>query len=362
MNSAPQAGSGKRCFQCGAENPVQSFCGTCGSPLQLDAYINGRVSLQLGEITRDRDLVERESAIKIFEKAYNYAKLFAWVAVAIAVPFAAFGIYKWSDLMSAVNGAKQTVTATVEEVKHDSAVSLKRTRTEVADTSAQAEREIKSASDAATKEAHRATTSAAQARQDIAQQSADVHSQVEEVRNQVKSAREIQPQITDLQQRLKQAMQEIDTQRKALGSSQEFAKQIFQSYATEYFLSTQTPADRMRVPPRKQGQGATVYLLLKETPIPQTTQLQWRTAAQPRNSYVNVHNLVMFNWADPATSFSTEQLSVAYFPDKSDQQLIKSLSERDARVYADGEPLVRFGEPDPDFLKLVTPHPAPAKP
>ena len=54
-------------------------------------------------------------------------------------------------------------------------------------------------------------------------------------------------------------------------------------------------------------------------------------------------------WGDPAERLQTKSLSVSYFPDKSDKEIIRSLSERDGRVFADEEPLPKFSEPDPDF-------------
>jgi hypothetical protein len=42
-------------------------------------------------------------------------------------------------------------------------------------------------------------------------------------------------------------------------------------------------------------------------------------------------------------------LSVSYFPDKEDETIIQSLSVRDGRVFADGEPLPKFNQPDLEF-------------
>lgn len=55
MTSAPQIGSVKSRFQCGADHPVQSFCGACGTPLQLEAYIDQRARRQVGEIVRESE-------------------------------------------------------------------------------------------------------------------------------------------------------------------------------------------------------------------------------------------------------------------------------------------------------------------
>src|ERR1035441_7337136 len=42
-------------------------------------------------------------------------------------------------------------------------------------------------------------------------------------------------------------------------------------------------------------------------------------------------------------------ITISYFPDPSDHDLIRGLTVSDDRVYADGEPLPRIGQTDPDF-------------
>jgi hypothetical protein len=59
------------CFRCGAKNVnVQSFCGVCGSPLSLQEYISKQVSENLVATIRDRDVLESESSIRVFERAW----------------------------------------------------------------------------------------------------------------------------------------------------------------------------------------------------------------------------------------------------------------------------------------------------
>jgi hypothetical protein len=90
-------------------------------------------------------------------------------------------------------------------------------------------------------------------------------------------------------------------------------------------------------------------LLLSATPIPGTLQLQYHIFSQPPNSYVSLHNMVIFYWGQSRDALEAQQLSVSYFPDKGDKEQIKSLSEHDGRVFADDEPLPKLNQPDPDF-------------
>ena len=93
-----------------------------------------------------------------------------------------------------------------------------------------------------------------------------------------------------------------------------------------------------------------MLLLLSQTPIKETVQLQYHVFAQQPNTYfVLAHNLMMFFWGEPVTNLETKQISVSYFADLGDKELIRSLSEHDGRWFADDQPLPKFGEPDPDF-------------
>jgi hypothetical protein len=92
-----------------------------------------------------------------------------------------------------------------------------------------------------------------------------------------------------------------------------------------------------------------VYLLLQSAPIPETIELKYGVFAQQQNTQFNVKNLVVFFWGESPDNLKSQQISVSYFPDKSDKDIIRSLSERDGRVLADDQPLPKFNQPDPDF-------------
>src|SRR5687767_1024746 len=124
MGSVPAQRPTKRCFGCGSQNAIDhSFCGSCGAPLELKDFIDQQVALCLDESTRERDLVERESAIRIFERAYGWAKMFASIfAVVVAVVvigFTAVGLSTWADVRNSINSAKQSAIDTVERIKRD---------------------------------------------------------------------------------------------------------------------------------------------------------------------------------------------------------------------------------------------------
>jgi putative transposase len=93
------------------------------------------------------------------------------------------------------------------------------------------------------------------------------------------------------------------------------------------------------VGPPKDRNRSVIFMLLSASPVRETLQLQYRVFAQPPNSFITVHNLVVFFRGDPLGNLTDQQLSASYFPDDSDKDLIKTLSERDGRIFADGEPL-----------------------
>lgn len=52
------------CFSRGQNSPAgQVFCGTCGSPLDLSAFISAQVKTELDASTKERDLVETEAVL-----------------------------------------------------------------------------------------------------------------------------------------------------------------------------------------------------------------------------------------------------------------------------------------------------------
>lgn len=156
--------------------------------------------------------------------------------------------------------------------------------------------------------------------------------------------------MESMRKQLAQATSDIQAQQKVISSSEEFVKSVFSSHMVEYFRIGQPPADRYKViPPPAGGNRTVVLLLLQSVPIPSTLQLQYHVYTQPQNSYVTIQNLVIFFWADPPDALKTQQLSVSYFPDKSDKDIIHALSEHDGRVFADDQPLPKFDQVDPDF-------------
>jgi hypothetical protein len=340
----------KACFQCGQDNPEsQQFCGQCGAALTLKDYISKQVESQLAVALKDRQLLETESTVRVFERVWNLAKIVIGVAAIPFVVVAGLGIYKGSDLWSTVNKAKDTVVQ-----------SAKSTRENIEQTSAKSVADIQSASAAAitanTSSSQTAQTlssdlqkTATHVKGELAAESDSVRKQVISSRSELEAANKLQPEFEAMRSQLAKATSDLAAQQKVISSSEDFARHVFSSHQFTLFSLDKFVQPNAIVVPPPSGKNTVVYLLLPSAPIQGTLQLQYHIFVQPPDSYMNIHNLVLFFWGDPADNLKQKQLSVSYFPDSSDKDLIHSLSLRDGRVFADDQPLPKFGQVDTDF-------------
>ena len=340
----------KQCYQCGHDNADQAFCGACGFPLALNDYISKKAKDALAETIKDRDVLEMDSSIKVFKEAWGWIKLIIGIAAGLLILAGGGVFWKVSDFWSGVDTAKQSV-----------ANSAKKSSDDIAHMSSQSKRDISDALDAAKKTINTASHEAVQKNQalkettlqtqaEISRQTASFRKDLEGSRAQLQAANKIQPEMEVMQKQLTQATHEIEAQQRVISSSEEFAKSIFSSHVVEFFHIGQPPNDRYAVlSPPKGGNRTVLFLLLQSVPIPETLQLQYHIYTQPQNSYGSVQNLVMFFWADPPDNLKAQQLSVSYFPDKSNKDIIHSLSQHDGRVFADDQPLPKLNQVDPEF-------------
>ena len=349
--------SSKQCYQCGNDNPDQAFCGSCGSPLALNDYISKKVKDQLLDTIQDRDVLERDSSIKVFQQAWGWIKLIIGVAAGLLVLTGAGVFWTASDFRSGVDAAKKSVTESAKKSSDDIAGSSARSKQDISNALDGGKRAIAIASSDAVQQSQALKKTMLQTQADVSRQTASLRSDIEGSRQQLQAASKFEPEMENLRKQLAQANSDIQAQQKTLSSSQDFVKSVFGSHVTQYFSFKLNPGatrtvDRTNryavIPPT--GQGSTIVLmLLNATPIDGTLQLQQRVAVQPPGSFLNIHNLVIFFWGDSASGLEAQPISVSYFPDKSDADIIRSLSDHDGRVFADDQPLQKFGEPDPDF-------------
>jgi hypothetical protein len=357
--------SSKTCYQCGADNQGQAFCGACGSPLALSDFISTKVKDQLSESIRNRDVLEMDSSIKVFRQAWSWIRLIIGIAAGLLIIAGGGVIWKASDFRSGVDKAKQSVAETAEKSREDIAGNALRSKQDISKTLSAGKESITAAANEAIRQSETMKRAATQSKAELSRESASFRNDLEGSRQQLQAASKLQPEMQSMQGQLTQATKDIQAQQKVLSNSEDFAKSVFSSHMAEFFqIGTPAQGRYEVIPPPPGGKMTIVLLLLSSVPIANTLQLQFHIYTQPQNSYVNVKNLVIFFWADPPDTLKTQQLSASYFPDRTDKDIIHGLSEREGRVYADDQPLPKFNQVDPDFKgnKWMPVVPSPAKP
>lgn len=337
----------KLCFQCKAQNAAENlFCGSCGSVLDLKDYISEQVSKELTTAVRDRDILETESAIRVFERAWGWARLsggvFALAAGAVfAVTITLAGWVGWKelDLAKTADKAKQSIEGTSERSLNQIQVASK--------TAIDASGKSISSSVELSKEMN---TSASKTKAEFKAEAIQVKKEVANSQAELSEVYKLRPEFGSMRSELTKATSELADQQKVLSSSEDFVKKVFSTHSTSIFnFQNFITSQSIVVPNPQNARGATVYMLIPDTPINGTLQLQYKIYVQPVTSYLSVHNLIIFSWGDPAENLKTDLMYVSCFPDKSDPEKIKSISFRDGRVYADDQPLPKFGQADPDW-------------
>jgi len=356
----------KRCFQCGNDNSDQAFCGVCGSPLALNDYISRKVKDQLSDTIRDRDVLEMDSSIKVFKQAWEWIRLIFGIAVGLLVLAGGGVIWKASDFRSGVDKAKQSVADTARKSSEDIAQSSSQSKQDISSALEAGKASISRAASEAARQSQALKETTIQAQGEISRQKVALRGDIDDSRRQLEAAGKIQPEMEDMRKQLALATSEIQAQQKVISSSEEFVKSVFSSHMVQIFSIGQLPKDHYAIvpPPSKEVKNTVVLLLLNSAPIQGTLQVQYHIFVQPPDSYFFIHNLVFFFWGDPAENLQQKPISVSYFPDRSDKEVIHSLSEHDGRVFADDQPLPKFFQPDPDFKgnKWMPIAPSSAKP
>ena len=341
----------KLCYQCGKNNPDQAFCGACGSPLALHEYISARVKAQLSDTIRNRDVLEMDSSIKVFKQAWGWIKLIFGIVVGLLFITGVGVIWKASDFWSSVDKAKQSVTDTAKKSADDIAGASTQSKQDISKALEAAKVDITTASNDAILQSQSLKSTALKSKVEVSKETASFRNDLEGSRQELQAASKLQPEMESMRKQLAQATNDIQAQQKVISSSQDFVKSVFSSHMTDIFNIGQPPNDRYAVvPPPAQGGNTVVYMLLRQAPIPGTLQVPYYVFVQPPNSYlVLFHNLVILFWGDPPGNLQGKPMSVSYFPDINDKELIQSLSVHDGRCFADDQPLPKFNQPDLDF-------------
>lgn len=351
------------CFSCEYKNPSgQAFCGSCGAPLALSSYVARQVDTRIAETTRDRELIEKESAIRIFERVYGWAKIVSGLAAALIAVLAIGATWRFFDLRSAVNNAEANVAeaAKVASSQMQTAASgAKSDSTKVLnEVTAASKKAIQSSTQAellANKQRIDMVRVANGAREQIRIEAKTFTDDFTSARQQLGTVRELEPQVREVQSQLASAQAQIQEQQKVIVSSEEFAKKVLLSQRLSILDVPSDTAGKHSVIPGSSFPGKTTvwfYMLLPEVPLKQAMRVQFHQTVAAAGSFLIFHNVViMAVEANAQAELLGHDVSVEYFVDPADKTIISKLESRGGRVFADGEALPKIGEKnDPEFI------------
>jgi hypothetical protein len=360
------------CFSCEHKNAQdQLFCGACGAPLSLSSFVSKQVDARLSEATRDRQIVETESAIRIFETAFGWAKLVAGVGAALLAILAIGATWRFIDLRSAANSAQIAVNDTRGAAEKSITDVASTTQSEIAAKSAESVKAIQAAANSASESSKKAqqeeeaqgnsiSKQATKVREDFQSQAATVTKDVASAREQIQAASQLQPQMQAMQGQLTAAQAQITEQQRVITSSADFAKQIFSSHQQVTFERRVADKRSFAIIPIKRNLSTAtepntppadaLYLLLPNVPVASTVQIQFNQTVASPNSFVWFHNLLVAFIDKSAEDFLLgKPVTISYFPDPEDTNLIHKIEVQDGRVFADGEAIPKIGDDDPTF-------------
>jgi hypothetical protein len=325
-----------KCPQCESDNvDGKTFCSECGTLLnqQLGPLIRAQVEEYLHEHFRDRSVVEIETSEAVASRVLKWAKLFYAVPVAVLIIILALlGISDYSQFHKTVRRATDELTPKLNQAIGE------------ADKATNKAQDAEAKSEAAINSIHNATAKMS-AQLEAAQQLTNRVSGLESKNaSQIVSAnKHIESLVKELDTKVDDANKTIASQQAKLISTNELVTAMFSKGQVEYFQFTQdeTPRSVLFAIPAQPGapqKGAMIYMLLKSAPIYQTVQLNFRIYVQPKGSYHNVGNVLIFFWADPAANVKEFPLEVSYVPDPSYKGVVYSkLSMKDGHVFADAQ-------------------------
>jgi F0F1-type ATP synthase membrane subunit b/b' len=328
------------CPRCGIPSSEgKKYCADCGTPLdpeliRVEELVERRINQAIDAKFKDQRLVTIETSEAIANRFYLWAKLFAFFT---GIPLALIllilsigGIRTYSDLRNMINGIEAQVKPRVEQAK----ASADEAQSESEEAQREAEQAKRTVATVTT-QVNRDVGSAATIAKDVQGLSTRMSELEKKTSDQIdESSKTVDARVSDLNVKIDAAVRDIGEQEKKLDSTDAIVKNIFSKGTVEY-VPTNGNSSRVVVLPF--GKGAAVYMLLGAAPIPQTLEMKWRVASQPRGSYfVLNNNAVLFIWGDPLENLKQNPLEVNYVPDPTmTTEPFKTLSVRDNHVFAD---------------------------
>jgi len=209
----------KVCFHCDKDSPTSNdFCGSCGSPLTLDSYIASRVKAQLATDLKHRDVLEAESSIKVFTKAWGWMRLIGGIAVTLLLVSGGALAWKASGFWENVQKANDSVSEKAKTTAADISQTAAKSKQDLSSALSQAKGEIASTSSEAIKQSESMRYASVQAKNEISNETKTFRTDLQSSRQRLDAANKMQPELENLRQQLDAANKSIGEQQKVLSS------------------------------------------------------------------------------------------------------------------------------------------------
>jgi DNA repair exonuclease SbcCD ATPase subunit len=319
----------------------KKYCAECGVPLDLqtdrfEAAVKERVEEILGSKFKNQKFIELETSQAIAERLQGWAKLFGFfiglpVALLVLI-LSVLGIEKYSDFKNLVDGVEKQVRPKVEQAK----VSAEQAQT-IANDAQKKALAAERTSEGVVMQINEQLGSATQITSNVHKLSERVSELEATTSTRIRSSTAtVENRVTELNNKIDAASKDIAEQQKKLASTDELVKALFSKGKTEYFQTAQSGKNIAIIPIPSPRKGAVVWMLLEAVPITHTTEIKWRVAVQPRDSYHLNKNVLFFYWGDPADNLKQYPLEVTYVPDPTEKDTaFKTLIIKDHALYAD---------------------------
>jgi hypothetical protein len=292
--------------------------------LEVSQYVKAEAQL-VKEDLRDhirQDLNLFRNDIRLERRAF-YAKVFVVAAFLIGGDaWTMWGVYQHVQqvLQTEIEKNRMTFAAVLgAETKkiHDQIQVVKNDLTEAQKVAAEAQ--IKAAS---------ASKLADESIRKITEEHNLLTAQIAPVERQLANAREISTQLDFVKKQLVETSTALKKQQGQLSETSELVKMLFSKGQSDMFDTAANNDNLLALPilnrqllqtlqtVQKPNQGSLpqvlIFLRLRDAPIPQTLQLQYFVAIQPRASYAvleGVANVVIFRWGDSLDALSSASAS-----------------------------------------------------
>jgi hypothetical protein len=323
-----------KCPQCNVENAEgKAFCSDCGSLLtpQLIPLIRSQVEKYVSDNFKDRKVVDVETTEAIAERFLKWGKWFLIPAtILITLLGLTLGVFGIRDVADVHKAAQQAISESNDATKRADEAKIKAQQAEE-----KADQAI-NAIDEATKKMGTQLTEAQVLSDKVSGLEKKTASQIAD------ASKHVEGRLTELDGKVEEANKNIVQQQSKLVSTNELVTAMFSKGQVEYFTPSGGDTTNFVVLPMPavngNQRGAVVLMLLKNAPIFQTLQLNFRIYVQPKSSYRSQGNLLEFFWGDPAQNLKQFQLEVSYVPDPTYKGVVYSrLSVKDGHIFADDQ-------------------------